>query len=394
MKTLATITLKVPQCSQGLHLRWYANGWHYATLKVGDESYLTAGLFSNTEANAKQRIAVEDVPAANLDALIALARVGSFDVLTPKGWRNGTFDGGDITTFETDANYYRAEFMLNVYGKTYPYSPIVIAGVDPIVLVYPLVPVEVLQGDTAVLPTTVKVKRESGAIADASVTWGNVDTSVAGSFVIYGVVAGADLKASVTITVKALTDLDILRQIRDANPTSQLPTLWSEDKDPYTEWWDANNDVGVLFGGDIKLDKFAMDYGVAVPPIVSRRPLKAYVLLINMLGVRTLQNIAKLVDLQYLDCNGNQLTLLETPGSTSLQYLDCSSNQLTLLGLIGLSSLKYLVCNNNQLTSILSLTSKGPITDANFTHNLMPPTETNRLRALGFTDAQLLPQDI
>ena len=35
--------------------------------------------------------------------------------------------------------------------------------------------------------------------------------------------------------VQELSDLDILRQIREANPTSQLPSLWSEDKDPYTE---------------------------------------------------------------------------------------------------------------------------------------------------------------
>ena len=33
-----------------------------------------------------------------------------------------------------------------------------------------------------------------------------------------------------------LSDLDILRQIRDANPTSQLPALWLDSEDPYTQW--------------------------------------------------------------------------------------------------------------------------------------------------------------
>ena len=36
-------------------------------------------------------------------------------------------------------------------------------------------------------------------------------------------------------SIAELTDLDILRQIRDANPSSQLPSLWLEDEDPYTQ---------------------------------------------------------------------------------------------------------------------------------------------------------------
>lgn len=341
MKTLATITLNVPQCSQGLHLRWYANGWHYLTLQVGDESYLTAGLFSNTEANAKQRIAVEDVPAANLDAIIALARVGSFDVLTPKGWRNGTFDGGDITTFETDANYYRAEFMLNVYGKTYPYSPVTIAPPEPV-----------------------------------------------------------------------LNDLDILRAIRDANPASQLPALWSEDKDPYTQW----EGVTWLYEKVTELTLVNRTNGSfevsALNGLSKLTSLQRLVCSANNLVTLDAHGMAAL---QYLECDNNQLVVLDVYGSMALEHLYCYANKLSTLdpsGLIslvdlncngnliasinltGLIALRYLSCSFNKLTEVSSLTSKGLIDNANFYHNLLPPDEVARLKALGFTDHNLLPQDI
>lgn len=338
MKTLATITLNVPQCSQGLHLRWYANGWHYLTLRVGDESYLTAGLFSNTEANAKQRIAVEDVPAANIDALIALARVGSFDVLTPKGWRNGTFDGGDITTFETDTDYYRAEFVLNVYGKTYPYSP-------------------------------------------------------------------------ATIAPPALSDLDILRQIRDANPTSLLPALWSEDKDPYTQWggvvWQvqgAIRKVSALTVAELDLTE--------LPNISSLGSLKTLDCSDNQL---TVLDVSGIVGLTALYCIGTQIVSLDLSKQTNLTDLNCASNKLVELDLSEQRLLRFLQCNVNalltltlptqsvlellycglnKLTSLPTLAGKGSIIDANFKHNILSPAEVARLKALGFTDAQLLPQDI
>ena len=38
------------------------------------------------------------------------------------------------------------------------------------------------------------------------------------------------------VIVNELSDLDILRKIRDANPTSQLPSLWLDTEDPYTQW--------------------------------------------------------------------------------------------------------------------------------------------------------------
>ncbi|MGL5719073.1 MAG: hypothetical protein ACRCX2_39095, partial [Paraclostridium sp.] len=51
--------------------------------------------------------------------------------------------------------------------------------------------------------------------------------------------------ASARIWIKTSTDLDILRAIRDANPTSQLPTLWLDSEDPYTQWEGVGWGVGV-----------------------------------------------------------------------------------------------------------------------------------------------------
>ena len=94
--------------------------------------------------------------------------------------------------------------------------------------------------------------------------------------------------------VQELSDLDILRQIRDANPDSQLPILWSEDKDPYTEW------EGVTWN-DEKIRVILLD--------------------VNSKQVLTLQNVNKLTALQTLDCSSNQLTALNVDGLTKDSFI-------------------------------------------------------------------------
>ena len=144
--------------------------------------------------------------------------------------------------------------------------------------------------------------------------------------------------------VAGLSDLDILRQIRDANPTSQLPSLWLESEDCYSDWEGVYWYDGRVIG-----------------------------LLIDSKEITTLPNVDKL---------------------TALQYLDCGSNQLTSLDVTGLSSLRNLYCNSNQLNNLSTLTSKGLINIYNFTYNNFQTAELDRFRALGFTDeSKLLPQN-
>lgn len=143
-----------------------------------------------------------------------------------------------------------------------------------------------------------------------------------------------------------LTDLDILRQIRDANPTSQLPSLWLDSEDPYTQWegvvWNESNTRVV----DITFDS---------------------------IGISSLSNINKLTALTSLSFNGNNIT------------------EIDLTGLIGLESF---VCSNNLLPSIPTLTSKGNIIFYNFKFNYFTPAELDRFRSIGFTDDYyLLPQN-
>jgi hypothetical protein len=56
--------------------------------------------------------------------------------------------------------------------------------------------------------------------------------------------------------------------------------------------------------------------------------------------------------LKYLECNANQLTVLDVSSNTVLDYLHCSSNQLTSIDVSGATVLNYLACKDNQLTSL------------------------------------------
>ena len=205
------------------------------------------------------------------------------------------------------------------------------------------------------------------------------------------------------------SDLDILRQIRNANPTSQLPNMWLDTEDPYTQWegvtWNAEktrvtlldvNSRQVLTLQNVnKLTALQILY-------CSSTQLTA----LNVSGLTNLQvlncysnqltelNVDGLTNLQTLICSDNQLTALNVTGLTALQDLDCAYNQLAALNIDGLTNLQYLYCNSNQLTTIPTLTSKGVITSYNFTYNKFPTVELNRFRAMGFTyESKLLPQN-
>ena len=167
--------------------------------------------------------------------------------------------------------------------------------------------------------------------------------------------------------VQESSDLYILRQIRDANPTSQLPSFWLDSEDPPAEW------EGLVW---------------------NEQKTRVTALLIANTNIITLINVNKLAELTLLYCIENQLTSLDVTGLTNLAHLSVDYNQLTSLDLTGLNSLIALSCTNNQLTSIPTLTSKGLITEYDFTYNNFPTSELDRLRAMGFTDeSRLLPQN-
>ena len=151
----------------------------------------------------------------------------------------------------------------------------------------------------------------------------NVDTSTAGTQKIYGDIGNGAVSVLQNVIVNEMSDLDILRQIRDANPTSKLPSLWLDTEDHYTQWEGVTWNDGIVVQLDVSYTNIAL-----IPYIVN-----------------------KLTSLQELYCEYNQLTTLNVTGLTALQNLECSYNQLTELNVAGLTALQHLECSS--ITNLL-----------------------------------------
>ena len=149
---------------------------------------------------------------------------------------------------------------------------------------------------TPSLPTTVHCTTDNGFTRDYTITWGQYSTAIQGTFVVKGHLFNG-FEVSVNMVVTALSDLDILRQIRDANPDSQLPALWLDSEDPYTEW------EGVIWGAG-RVSELYLD-GLEISVL----------------------NIGGLDKLTVISCNGNFLEDLDLSGSPLLQTVSCAGNQ-------------------------------------------------------------------
>lgn len=245
----------------------------------------------------------------------------------------------------------------------------------------------------------------------------------------------ADYSPIIPTPEPVTTDLDVLRYIRNSNPQSILPALWSEDKDPHTEWWDANSYRGVLFGDNFALQEIADNNNVMLPDVLD--PNKVYLIYLKDSNLSTVQRIKELTELvmlnlennslQTLDlsglnklqllyisnstqtstldltefialkeltCSNLSLTSLNTNHLTDLSALDCSNNNLQTLTLpASYSNLNTLIVNNNHLQTIDSLINKGYTNRYDFRYNDMPVAETNRIADLGFNPQYILPQN-
>jgi len=118
-----------------------------------------------------------------------------------------------------------------------------------------------------------------------------------------------------------LSDVDILRSIRAANPQStDLATLFDDSKDPHTDWWSNNN--GALFGDNPAL----LQYGLTLPTVLD--PNTCYALVFYNFGIIEL-NITGLKSLVYLDLPSNKIAKLDITGLSNLTNLNCQFNLLT-----------------------------------------------------------------
>lgn len=224
---------------------------------------------------------------------------------------------------------------------------------------------------------------------------------------VFGKVADYSPVAEVVPPLTDLTDLDILRQIRAANPTSQLPEIWLDSEDPYTQWegvdWESDR-VVQLYIADCQI--ISLDNIGKLSALTYLSCDRNNLTSLNVSGLSALTylscsrnnitslNVSELAALFQLICTGNSLTFLDVSGLTGLYQIYCDNNNITSLNVSGADVLGHLYCNNNQLTSIPSLTSKGTVIGYNFTRNNLPTAELDRFRAMGFTDeSRLLPQN-
>ena len=72
-------------------------------------------------------------------------------------------------------------------------------------------------------------------------------------------------------------------------------------------------------------------------------------LMLSSMSIQNLNGIKYFTALQYLSCDGNQLTSLDVSECKTLIELDCSNNQLTSLDVSGCSALTSIMCSNNKL---------------------------------------------
>ncbi|MDR0682600.1 MAG: hypothetical protein LBG15_12270 [Dysgonamonadaceae bacterium] len=68
--------------------------------------------------------------------------------------------------------------------------------------------------------------------------------------------------------------------------------------------------------------------------------------------IHSLSGIEYLVNLQSLNCLGNNLTSLSLSANTALRTLDCSDNQLSSIDINSCTELRQFYCENNNLTSL------------------------------------------
>ena len=85
--------------------------------------------------------------------------------------------------------------------------------------------------------------------------------------------------------------------------------------------------------------------------------------------------------LTYLNCEGNQLSILDVSQNTALTYLNCEDNQLTNLDLSNNTALIESKCQGNQITS-LDLSQNSALTTLNCRSNQLTSLDVSQNSAL------------
>jgi Leucine-rich repeat (LRR) protein len=113
--------------------------------------------------------------------------------------------------------------------------------------------------------------------------------------------------------------------------------------------------------------------------------LQVHELNVSSSGITSLAAIEYFENLEFLDCQGNNLASLDVTALSDLETLDCYGNVLTTLNVAGMDNLRYLTCNNNQLV-VLDLTSLEDLRELKCQINQLTDLEITNLDHLEVLD--------
>ena len=99
------------------------------------------------------------------------------------------------------------------------------------------------------------------------------------------------------------------------------------------------------------------------------------------LNISDLTGFEAFTVLTYLNCEGNQLSILDVSQNTALTYLNCEDNQLTNLDLSNNTALIESKCQGNQITS-LDLSQNSALTTLNCRSNQLTSLDVSQNSAL------------
>ncbi len=110
----------------------------------------------------------------------------------------------------------------------------------------------------------------------------------------------------------------------------------------------------------------------------------------------TTLDVTSLSNLRYLSCDNNQLLSLNLGYLPHLENLECYNNSLTNIDLFGLNALYGFSCSNNLLTS-LDLSNHPNLTNLDYSNNNLPNLDLSSLtglKTLGFAATQTTAMDL
>ena len=109
------------------------------------------------------------------------------------------------------------------------------------------------------------------------------------------------------------------------------------------------------------------------------------IIVCSNLNISDLTGFEAFTVLTYLNCEGNQLSILDVSQNTALTYLNCEDNQLTNLDLSNNTALIESKCQGNQITS-LDLSQNSALTTLNCRSNQLTSLDVSQNSALTSLD--------